>query len=120
MSWEVEFTDKFEAWWETLNEDEQESVDVTIRLLQTKGPTLCYPHSSDIKGARHSRMRELRIQHVGEPYRVLYAFDPRRVAILLLGGMKAGDDRWYDRNIPWADALYDIHLKQLKAEGAID
>lgn len=65
-------------------------------------------------------MRELRIQHHGEPYRVLYAFDPRRVAILLLGGQKTGDDRWYEQNIPEADALYDRHLAEMKREGAVE
>jgi hypothetical protein len=64
-------------------------------------------------------MRELRIQHAGRPYRVLYAFDPRRVAILLLGGDKTGDDRWYDTHVPLADDLYDVHLVQLQREGFI-
>jgi len=50
-------------------------------------------------------MRELRIQHRGEPYRIFYAFDPRRVALLLLGGCKTGDDRWYERTIPRADRI---------------
>jgi len=89
----VEFTDEFEMWWNGLDEDEQESVATSIQLLQAKGPTLPFPHSSDVKTSRHGRMRELRIQHGGVPYRVLYAFDPRRVAILLLGGNKGGDDR---------------------------
>jgi hypothetical protein len=66
------------------------------------------------------RMRELRIQHSGKPYRVLYAFDPRRVAILLLGGTKAGDDRWYEKSIPEADALYESHLEELRSEGEIE
>jgi hypothetical protein len=57
-------------------------------------------------------LRELRIQHAGEPYRVLYAFDPRRCAILLLGG----DDRWYEKNIPVAERLYQKHLLILKTE----
>jgi len=65
-------------------------------------------------------MRELRIQHSGKPYRVLYAFDPRRVAILLLGGTKAGDDRWYEKYIPEADALYDSHLEELRSEGEVE
>jgi hypothetical protein len=65
-------------------------------------------------------MRELRIQHSGRPYRVLYAFDPRRVAILLLGGTKAGDDRWYEKYIPEADALYESHLEELRSEGEIE
>jgi hypothetical protein len=64
-------------------------------------------------------MRELRVQHQGRPYRVLYAFDPRRAAILLLGGDKTGDNRWYEENVPKADALYDEHLRQLEQEGLI-
>ena len=62
-------------------------------------------------------MRELRIQHAGQPYRVLYAFDPRRVAILLIGGKKTGNDRWYEKFVPIADKLYDQHLNALKKEG---
>jgi hypothetical protein len=65
-------------------------------------------------------MRELRIQHEGRPYRTLYAFDPRRCAILLLGGDKTGRDRWYEENIPRADRLYDQHLAQLRKEGLLD
>lgn len=64
-------------------------------------------------------MRELRVQHQGRPYRVLYGFDPRRVAILLLGGDKTGDDRWYEEFVPVADRLYDAHSASLKREGLI-
>ncbi len=64
-------------------------------------------------------MRELRVQHQGEPYRILYAFDPRRVAILLIGGKKTGANRWYDEYIPKADQLYDEHLQLLKKEGLL-
>ena len=62
-------------------------------------------------------MRELRIQHQGEPYRILYAFEPRRAAILLIGGKKTGQNRWYEEFIPLADRLYDVHLEQLRREG---
>jgi len=62
-------------------------------------------------------MRELRVQHKGRPYRVLYAFDPRRVAILLIGGDKTGDDRWYNTYVPLADKIYDAHLVTLEKEG---
>ena len=58
-------------------------------------------------------MRELRIQHGGRPYRALYAFDPRRAAILLIGGDKTGNDRWYVDFVPLADAIYDRHLREL-------
>jgi hypothetical protein len=62
-------------------------------------------------------MKELRIQHKGRPFRVLYAFDPRRKAILLLGGSQTGKSRWYAENVPRADILYDQHLRQLRKEG---
>ncbi len=119
MAWEVEYTDKFGLWWETLTEDEQDSVAVVVGLLEARGPHLPFPYRSGIAGSRHSHMRELRIQHAGEPYRVLYAFDPRRVALLLIGGKKTGDDRWYETYIPTADRLYDEHLETLKKEGLI-
>jgi hypothetical protein len=61
-------------------------------------------------------MRELRIQHQGRPYRVLYAFDPRRVAILVLGGDETGDERWYEKNVPVADRIYDEYLSEIEEE----
>lgn len=116
MSWEVEYTDEFEAWWFGLSESEQDDVDATVRLLEEKGPSLPYPFSSGISSSKHNHMRELRIQHSGEPYRVLYAFDPRRCAILLLGGNKTGNDRWYVEMVPKADRIYDEHLEELERE----
>lgn len=61
-------------------------------------------------------MRELRIQHAGRPYRVLYAFDPRRTAFLLIGGDKTGNNRWYEEFVPRADAIYEQHLRELESE----
>ena len=92
----------------------------SVSLLEERGPNLGYPHSSGIKGSRHGHMRELRTQHDGRPIRTLYAFDPRRSAILLIGGDKTGDGRWYLENVTVADKLYDAHLAQLKKEGLID
>ncbi len=120
MSYEVEYTDEFGAWWGELDADEQESVFATVKLLEMNGPHLRFPHSSGIGQSIHSHMRELRTQHQGAPYRVLYAFDPRRAAILLIGGDKTGDNRWYDRMVPRADRLYGEHLDQLRAEGLLD
>ena len=117
MPWEVEFIDEFGEWWSDLHEDEQVSVAKVVGLLEIAGPSLAFPHSSKVNGSAHGQMRELRIQHDGRPYRVLYAFDPRRAAILLLGGDKTGDPRWYEVNVPKADKLFDRHLKQLKREG---
>lgn len=107
MAWEIEFTDEFEIWWSSLTEEEQDSISVSVKLLEEMGTSLPFPYSSGIIGSKHKQMRELRVQHKGDPYRVLYAFDPRRAALLLIGGNKAGDNRWYERFVPLADKLYD-------------
>lgn len=116
MTYEVEFTDEFEDWWDGLDADEQGSVRAAVEKLVTLGPFLRFPDCSGIHGSRHGRMRELRVQHRGRPYRVLYAFDPRRVAVLLIGGDKTGSSRWYEDYIPWADDLYDQHLEEIATE----
>jgi hypothetical protein len=115
--WDVEYTDEFGAWWDAITEAEQESIAATVGLLEAKGAHLGFPHSSGINGSRHEHMRELRVQHEGRPYRILYAFDPRRCAILLIGGDKTGNKRWYDIHVPIADNLYDAHLEMLRKEG---
>lgn len=118
MAYEVEYTDEFRDWWDGLTAEEQNSVASTVRLLEEEGPFLGGSHTSGIFGSRHGHMRELRIQHAGRPYRVLYAFDPRRMAILLIGGDKTGDRRWYARMVPIADDLYDQHLREIREESA--
>jgi hypothetical protein len=120
MEWSVEFTDAFGEWWERLTAEEQEDVNASVVLLERFGPLLRYPHSSAVTSSKHPHMRELRIQHQGRPYRVLYAFDPRRCAILLIGGDKTGDQRWYDTYVPVADRLYDSHVDQLRREGIVE
>jgi hypothetical protein len=94
VAWDVEVTDDFKE----------------------RGPYLPFPYSSKVNGSCHPAMRELRVQHQGQPYRVLYIFDPRRVALLLLGGDKTGDDRWYEKNIPLADRLYENYLAEIEEE----
>jgi len=116
VAWEVEFSDEFGHWWDSLTSEEQRSVDFTVSLLQEVGPVLRMPHSSGIEMSRHAHMRELRIQHAGRPYRVLYAFDPRRTAFLLIGGDKTGNNRWYEEFVPRADAIYEQHLRELESE----
>ena len=113
MECEVEYTDEFEEWWDGLSEGEQEDVSSCVGLLEARGATLGFPHCSGIRGSKYGAMRELRIQHKGAPYRVLYVFDPRRMAILLIGGNKTGDDDWYDEFVQIADDLYGAHLKAI-------
>ncbi len=119
MAWKVEGTDGFAEWFTDLTDDEQVSVGRIVDLLVDHGPSLPFPYSSGVESSRHHHMRELRVQHQGRPYRVLYAFDPRRAAILLLGGDKTGDNRWYEVNVPKADVAYDEHLQELEQEGLI-
>jgi hypothetical protein len=116
MACEVEYTDEFETWWNDLTLDEQRSVAHGVGLLETQGIALGYPHSSHVHGSKHGQMRELRIQHQGRPYRVFYAFDPRRAAILLIGGVKSDEKRFYELYVPIADSLYDGHLAGLERE----
>ena len=120
VDWPVEYTDEFGSWWAGLQERQQDDLTAIVELLMEHGPTLPFPHSSDVVGSRHGRMRELRIQSGGKPIRVFYAFDPRRHAILLIGGDKTGDAGFYRRLVPLADRLYDDHLEELTQEGLIE
>ena len=99
-----------------MSEAEQGDGNAKVILLQKIGPSLPRLHADLIHSSRHPNMKELRIQHSGRPYRVLFAFDPRRCAILLIGGDKTGNDRWYDVFVPMADALYDKHIETIKSE----
>lgn len=114
--WEVEYSDQFEVWWHDLADERQDAVDAAVRMLEERGPSLGRPFVDTLQGSRHANMKELRPR--GSNLRVLFAFDPRRTAILLLGGDKTGQwEEWYAVNIPWADALYDEHLATLRSEG---
>jgi hypothetical protein len=116
--WAVEYTDEFEVWWNDLSEDEQESIVAAVEFLEERGPALGRPFVDTIKSSRQHNMKEL--IPPGGHIRVLFAFDPRRRAILLIGGDKR--DRWidwYEEMVPVADQLYDMHLEQLRQEGWI-
>lgn len=110
--WEIEVSDEFVAWYRALDEDELESVNFSVDLLERAGPQLGRPHVDSIKGSRIANLKELRVQHQGCPLRILFAFDPRRVGYLILGGDKTGDDRWYEKFIPIAERIYEKHLSE--------
>lgn len=120
MEYKIIVSDDCDKWLQNLNDKEKVDVIMVIKLLKELGHNLGYPYSSSINGSKHSRMRGLRIQHQGKPYRVLYAFDPARMAILLIGGNKEGDNRWYKKNVPIADRIYDEHLRSLTEENNYD
>jgi hypothetical protein len=117
--WNVELTDEFFDWWNSLDEAQQDALQASIELLESVGPSLGRPHADTVKGSRHPNMKELRTQCGGKPLRSFFAFDPRRSAILLIGGDKTGDERFYDQMIPIADNLYEHYIDDLKKEGLI-
>jgi hypothetical protein len=116
VPWEVEYTDQFGAWWDRLSKEDQERVAAAVEVLEEIGPPLGRPWVDTIHGSRHANMKELRPR--GGHIRVLFTFDPRRMAILLLGGDKRGRwSTWYQQAIAAADRLYDEHLAELRGEG---
>jgi hypothetical protein len=118
VAWEVERTDEFTEWWDSLSEDEQVSVSATVAVLSEKGPSLKRPYVGRLEHSKLPNLKELIIQHGGDPYRVLFMFDPRQTAILLLGGKK-GAKGWYVNAIAKAEKIYANYLKELKKEGLI-
>jgi hypothetical protein len=90
MAWEVEASDEFKGWYESLDEAERASVAENVDMLEEYGPALGRPYADTIRESRYPNMKELRVQHQGKPYRILFAFDPRRRAYLILGGDKTG------------------------------
>lgn len=117
MAFEVLTTEDFQEWWSDLNIDQREEVMARVALLETEGPSLGRPVVDRVKGSQFHHMKELRCSSSGS-LRVLFAFDPNRRAILLVGGDKSGRWRqWYRAAIPRADELYQQHLNRLKTEG---
>ena len=117
MAWEVEFTDELETWWNDLDEDDQEAIQANVELLMEQGPGLRRPVVGQIVMSRHAHMKELVCPR---DIRVLFAFDPRRTAILLIGGNKSKRwKEWYEEMVPVADDLYDGYLEELREEGEI-
>ncbi len=102
-------TDEFEQWFLAPDDGDSMAVARVVGLLEAKGITLGFPYSSAIEGTRYP-LRELRIQSGGKPLRVLYAFDPLRQAVLLLGGDKTGDNRFYMTLIPRAESIWESYL----------
>jgi hypothetical protein len=110
----VVVTDEFKGWYDDLDETDAGRVAFVVDLLEAAGVSLGFPHSSAIEGSRIA-MRELRVQSKGRPIRVLYAFDPARDAVLIIGGDKTGNDRFYEEYVPKAEAIWAEYLRELGA-----
>jgi len=117
MTWEVEFDDAFEAEFLAFNQEVQDTLLATARLLVDYGPRLGRPYVDTLKGSRHANMKELRFEASDGQWRAAFAFDPQRKAVLLVAGNKSGDSqkRFYKQLIAKADRRFSTHLQKLKA-----
>lgn len=125
MDWEVEATDEFFIWASELEQSDPRAramLDAVIELLEAKGPLLRRPYVGEIVTSRYHNMKELLVPAGEMELRVLFCFDPRRTAILLLGGDKSQGsawNAWYRTAVPEADRLYEIYLAELREEGVL-
>lgn len=113
MEWAIEFHPDFSTWFEAQGQGLQDEILANLKVLAELGPALRRPRVGNIEGSTYAQMKELVIQYKGEPWRILFAFDSERRAILLVGGNKTGDNRWYKTNVPIADARFKEHLEEL-------
>jgi len=115
--WDVITTDRFDEWFENMDDIDRANIIAGMLLLQEKGPSLPRPYADAVVGSKFSNMKELRIQSKGKPLRAFFAFDPRRTAVLLCAGDKTGNGkRFYKVMVPLADKEYQLHLNRLEAE----
>lgn len=120
MAFEVNYVEEFEDWWNELTVEQQEDVAARVELLEEHGPNLGRPVVDRVVSSRYTHMKELRCSSDGA-LRVLFAFDPRRQAVLLIGGDKSGRwNDWYTTAVPEADRRYENYLYELETEGEIE
>ncbi len=115
-AWTIIYRSPYRAWFGKCGEELQNEILAHLEVLKTVGPNLGRPRVDHIKGSAHQNMKELRVQFKGDPVRILFAFDPDRRAVLLLGGTKTGDDRWYRKHVPLADQDFTLHLQEMQSE----
>lgn len=118
MAWAVSLHDDFLEEFERLPEAVQDTLLAHVDLLKARGPYLRRPHADTLNGSKHANMKELRFKKAGGVWRVAYALDPERTAILLVAGNKSGKNerKFYKRLIATADARFDEHVEALKKE----
>ena len=120
MEWEIVYHDEYEIWFALLEKEDKAlylEILAQLKVLAQLGPSLGRPRVDTLKDSKFKNMKEFRIQHKGEPIRIFFAFDPKRQAVLLVGGNKVGNEkRFYTENIPIADKRYQEHLDELGKE----
>jgi hypothetical protein len=120
MRWEVKFDDEFESEFDQLSEVVQDEIIARAKVLEEFGPQLERPQVDTLKGSKRANMKELRFNCEDGKWRLAFAFDPKRQAVLLVAGDKAGANqkRFYEQLIKLADARFDAHLEKLKQKKA--
>ena len=113
MTWTVVLCDEFLEELAGMGTGLRDELLAELRHLEAFGPKLGRPKVDTLKGSKFANMKELRFSYQRAPYRYFFAFDPERQAVVLVGGSKAGDKRFYERLIPVADARFDNYLSQL-------
>lgn len=117
MPYELVLLDDFANWLDEQEEVRRIKILGHLDLLEERGPLLGRPYVDTLKGSKLPNLKELRVQHKTEPIRILFAFDPKQQAVIILGGSKQADKRWYEINIPIAEKMYAEHLEaQQKAD----
>jgi len=111
------YLEEFAAWLDAQEKELRIRTVAYLGLLKERGPLLARPYADTLKGSQIANLKELRFQFEKAPIRILFAFDPKQQAVIILAGNKQGDKRWYDVNIPIAEKLFADHLeRQRKAD----
>lgn len=113
-SWSIIQTDTFARWYAALDVAAREDIYRTILILKEFGPSLGRPYADTVAGSRHKNMKELRVQSRGRPFRIFFAFDQKRNGVLLIGGKKTGDKRFYERMVVIAERLLDRYMEDCR------
>jgi len=119
VAWSVRFHDVFEEEFRSLAGEVQDELIAAARLLAKYGPSLGRPHADTLNGSSYANMKELRFKAADGVWRVAFAFDPKRVAVLLCAGDKSGgsEDRFYRRLLRKADERFAQHLERMNQVG---
>lgn len=112
MPYVVVYLNEFAIWLSDQDEDRRLRIIAHLDLLQQRGPLLSRPYAETLKGSRIAKLKELRVQHKSEPIRILFAFDSKQQAVVILGGSKQASKRWYDTYIPIAEKIYQDYLEE--------
>ena len=114
MSWDVEYTDQFEQWWQHLSEDQQVALDAMVQVLEQHGPALGLPYSVEVSSLDNPNLRQLRVPVRQEMLCVLYLADEWRQTLVLLAGATGGEDACPPEQAGEADIIYQSYVRLRK------